>query len=1196
MRRSRSNSVTSAKLEYYHRLVSKTILDLQHPITGLLPASLFEGKFDTNSIHFRDAWVRDNVYSSLAIWGLSLAYKKNSDADEDRARVYELEQCVVKLMRSLLTSMMQQVEKVEKFKKTQATEDALHAKFNRATGATVVTDSGWGHLQIDATSLYLLMLAEMTAAGLQIIYTYDEVAFVQNLVFYIEMAYRTPDYGITERGGKTNSGNPELNTSSIGMAKAALEALSGLDLFGAHGGPRSTIQVQPDQIQFCKAILQSMLPKESDSKEIGASLLSVISFPAFAVEDKDLVKITKSEIIGRLEGKYGMKRFLRDGYQTPKEDRNRLYYEPSELKQFENIECEWPVFFIYMLLDGIYNDIEEQVEDYSEKLKPLLVETNDGLVLVPELYAVPKDKVEEEYRNPHSQERKYGNYCPQLWSQSLYILSGLLIDNLIAVGELDPLNRRYSTDPRPDLVVQVSVIAEDEFIKDLLDQQEVPCQTPAEADPIRVLPAKCLSKIYSELGKNSNLGLSGRPAQNIGLVGTGCLYRVDGSILSFTPQFLDYLQFYLCLDNELLVDAFKTEIEYLRANWRMVGRPTLVIPITHAILEDNINSTVGKFLLRIKCGYSFGVRVRLGKLADLLSTSCIQKLDFVEKHKLQELIHRYRDPYMSPRMSDVLKVSANDEFDDLYQPCKKPGPSEDVDTMKRTSSVSGSVMLSRKLSRMQSWGQDERNRSYSPKLYDLHEVSKSISQKPVTDQASIDSDDLRKELEEADSIYAQADILHHLYVTKGPKFDVKLRGVANSTVEILLQELYEKASHYKIWSLIRHTAGMLGKTVDNLGEVANDLLVRQKQLGVGLPHMNSEIEITRPSPPSELKNYIYKSAGEDRSTAVLMQELLVYLSMFVKTEPTLFNEMLRLRVGLIMEVMAAEFARATSLTGEEAAEGFMNLKPFEMKQLLYHILSGNEITFKRDASGSYKIANLRSINKVKRAVKSLKKSAEKQMHPLHDEKFSSDYSSGEEENDDVRASDENAHKAGQWMRRRCLDGALNRVPVDFYFKIWKILERCNGIRIHNYVCEHALVKEMTPNELNFAIKVEAGLNCITHPEYRQLMVEALMMLSLVLEHDGNIFINDVITIDKIVYDANNLFLEHQKQCSGDASTCCAKSDSVSPRCGATNQICRHFYDSAPSGSYGTMTFFAQAILKKINLGDPGEICKILLLA
>ena len=56
----------------------------------------------------------------------------------------------------------------------------------------MVGDYDWGHLQIDATSLYLLMLAEMTAAGLQIIYSLDEVTFVQNLVFYIEEAYRIP--------------------------------------------------------------------------------------------------------------------------------------------------------------------------------------------------------------------------------------------------------------------------------------------------------------------------------------------------------------------------------------------------------------------------------------------------------------------------------------------------------------------------------------------------------------------------------------------------------------------------------------------------------------------------------------------------------------------------------------------------------------------------------------------------------------------------------------------------------------------------------------------------------------------------------------------------------------------------------------------------------------------------------------------
>ena len=103
-------------------------------------------------------------------------------------------------MRGLLFCMMRQVDKVEKFKNAQLIQNALHAKFNTSTGATVVGDNEWGHLQIDATSLFLLSLAQMTASGLNIIYSLDEVSFIQNLVFYIERAYRTPDYGIWERG------------------------------------------------------------------------------------------------------------------------------------------------------------------------------------------------------------------------------------------------------------------------------------------------------------------------------------------------------------------------------------------------------------------------------------------------------------------------------------------------------------------------------------------------------------------------------------------------------------------------------------------------------------------------------------------------------------------------------------------------------------------------------------------------------------------------------------------------------------------------------------------------------------------------------------------------------------------------------------------------------------------------------------
>jgi hypothetical protein len=60
-------------------------------------------------------------------------------------------------------------------------------------------------------SLYLIFLVEMITSGLQIIYTKDEVTFVQNLVYYVERAYRTPDFGMWERGTKYNDGSPEMH-------------------------------------------------------------------------------------------------------------------------------------------------------------------------------------------------------------------------------------------------------------------------------------------------------------------------------------------------------------------------------------------------------------------------------------------------------------------------------------------------------------------------------------------------------------------------------------------------------------------------------------------------------------------------------------------------------------------------------------------------------------------------------------------------------------------------------------------------------------------------------------------------------------------------------------------------------------------------------------------------------------------------
>ncbi|VDN57992.1 unnamed protein product [Dracunculus medinensis] len=360
----RSRSGSGVRLDRLMYLAEKTILKYQNPITGL-----FANNVECFPSH---AWVRDNLYAAHAIWAMYRAYQKSADFDEDLAKANELGLLCVKIMQSLMECMMRQAEKVELFKRFQRKTDALHAKYSVVTKNVVVSDHGWGHLQIDASSLFLLTLAQMTASGLQIVRNFDEVAFIQNLVYYIETGYRTPDYGIWERGDKTNQGIRELNSSSVGMAKAALQALDDVgDLFG-DGSKGSVIHVLPDQIQQCSAVLTSMLPRESFSKETDLALLTVISYPAFAVEEYNLVNLTRETIIETLLGNYGCRRFLRDGYKTALEDPSRLYYNNAELQQFENIECEWPLAVCYLFLDAMFAQDEMMIERYWAMMEKVI--------------------------------------------------------------------------------------------------------------------------------------------------------------------------------------------------------------------------------------------------------------------------------------------------------------------------------------------------------------------------------------------------------------------------------------------------------------------------------------------------------------------------------------------------------------------------------------------------------------------------------------------------------------------------------------------------------------------------------------------------------------------------------------------------------------------------------------------------------
>uniref|UniRef100_A0A8D3ARV0 Phosphorylase b kinase regulatory subunit n=1 Tax=Scophthalmus maximus TaxID=52904 RepID=A0A8D3ARV0_SCOMX len=1143
--RSRSNS--GVRLDGYARLVQETILRHQNPVTGLLPASAQQ----------KDAWVRDNVYSVLSVWGLGMAYRKNADRDEDKAKAYELEQSVVKLMQGLLQCMMRQVAKVEEFKHTQSTTDCLHAKYDTPTCATVVGDDQWGHLQVDATSIYLLMLAEMTASGTAV------VPFLC-LVF-------KDDYGMWERGDKTNQGIPELNGSSIGMAKAALEAIDELDLFGAHGGPKSVIHVLPDDVEHCQSILCSMLPRASTSKEIDAGLLSVISYPAFAVEDPELVAITKSEIISKLQGRFGCCRFIRDGYRCPKEDPSRLHYDPAELKLFENIECEWPVFWTYLILDGIFAGDQVQVQEYRDALEGILIRGKNGIKLVPELYSVPRDKVEEEYSSPHSVDRVAMGQLPHMWGQSLYILGCLLAEGFLAPGEIDPLNRRFSTNFKPDVVVQVCVLAESEEIQELLCDHGITVQTMSEVLPIRVMPARILSHVYVRLGNCKKLNLSGRPHRHIGVLGTSKFYEIRNRFYIFCPQFLDQHHFYLALDNQMIVEMLRTELAYLSSCWRMTGRPTLTFPITRSMLVedgDAIDPCILATLRKLQDGYFAGARVQMSDLSSFQTTSFHTRLSFLDEENDDSL----------------LEDEDEDDFGDEYGEYHKSGPSEGSEDMfdqyltqllHSTNTKSHLPPIQRGHHHVFSAEHTTRDiLSLMAQVQGLNIPSDVADlHLPRDAQGNTDFAALVRQLKECPTLQDQADVLYILYVMKGADWLVELSGPGQGGISVrsLLEELYVQAGACKEWGVIRYTSGILRKRVEVLAEACTDLISHHKHLTVGLPPEPRERVITVPLPPDELNTLIYEASGQDISIAVLTQEIMVYLAMYVRSQ-----------IGLIMQVMATELARSLHCSGEEASESLMSLSPFDMKSLLHHILSGKEFGVERSMRPIQSTAASPAISIHELGHTGATKTERTGIHKLKSEIKQVGSTSGTLDMGPGPADGQLQweERQGQWLRRRRLDGAINRVPVGFYQKVWKILQKCHGLSIDGYVLPSSTTREMTEGEIKFAVQVESVLNHVPQPEYRQLLVETVMVLGLVADVDVN-SIGGIIYVDRILHLANDLFLNDQKSHSA--------SDYFLEKDPATG-ICNFFYDSAPSGIYGTMTYLSKAAITYVQDFLPSSSC------
>uniref|UniRef100_A0A7I4YMH8 Phosphorylase b kinase regulatory subunit n=3 Tax=Haemonchus contortus TaxID=6289 RepID=A0A7I4YMH8_HAECO len=1017
-----------SKIDHIYGIVHDLILDYQSVTTGLFPR------------YSRDrdvGYVKDSIYCAIASWACSIAYKR---LDDERGRQTELRQSAVKTMRGILFCWMQQSESLNAFKSNNSAEHALRARFDLHTGMCLnrPNEGLYGHMQMDLVALYLLVLVEMIASGAKIIYTHHEVNFVQNLVFYIERTYRTPDFGMWERGTRYNNGKTEIHASSLGMVKAALEAINGFNVFGASGHSASVIYVDIDGHNRNRTTFETILPRESNSKNTDAALLMAVGWPAFASHNEQLIEKTVQKCVRRLEGKFGVRRFLRDGYHCELEDNTRIHYEEHETSRFHGVESQFPMFFAYLSLTAYFRGDQEHADKYYEKLQNLLVNDDEvtGGMVVPECYCVDECYMDRERANPNSTDlypvnpQEFGHH---LWSNAVYIVLLLVRQGLIHKSDLDPINRHLPASQRPmqfkrhsefqgsmegDPVVQIALLAESIHLQMTLSTYGISCQTPHEVEPIQIWPSWRMVKLFECLGRDEKLGLSGRPPRPFGPLSTSKVFRVFGDTVLCYPILFEVKDFYVNSDPAVLIDDIKRDIEFVAKRWKLAGRPTMCLLLREENIVGEYFDHILDLLVQLKTGHVDGIRVRLGRVHQLLNTSCIEHIDFASSDDVEFDIDVLEEKDSNDQI--LSRNSLLDVVDDET--------TEEKDVLKLS---------------------DE----------ELCEI-------------------IRKD--EVDRPRLMAFALTAMWMRRHPETPIH-----GCSIRERMERLYRRVCQLRLWWLVRYCAGRLRKAVNSLAPGITNMLVRGKQVTLGVRSVR-EVVICRPISPGELVDTLFSCCPQDEPhVAVMQQELIIACSDLISKTPSAFDGVLTIRLSWLADAITLllNYVRATG-SRIDRASSFTPATPGT---------TGIPAEFKKSC-----IYDL-SPTVVKDVVTAL-------------------------------MTRKNWHLLSPLQTRR-LNGALNRMPVNFYDRVWTILSRSKeGIVIASqFLPQQPTLSDMTEFELTFAYKIEEMLSRIAHPEYRQLLVELLSIIATILERNPEVmFGSGPVDCDLLIKQGFHLYADAQK--------------------------------------------------------------------
>ncbi|MEM1427238.1 MAG: glycoside hydrolase family 15 protein, partial [Cyanobacteria bacterium P01_H01_bin.130] len=355
-----------------------------------------------------------------------------------------------------------------------------------------------------------------------------------------------------------------------------------------------------------------------------------------------------------------MARVLKEGFQQLR-DANFARVDPRALrslalKTFEHIECEWPLFFTYLLLDALFRGDRDTAQAYQDKLQEIAVE-QDGVKLLPEVYLVPEPLIEAERQNPQSQPRQPNENLPLVWAQSLWIVGQLILEGLLEPSDLDPLGRRRTLRALREPVVQLALVAEDEALREQLATYGIEAQTLEDIAPLQLHQSADLARALAVLGANDKLHLSGRPVRRLRALMTSHIYQIGGQTVVFLPSMWDADGFYLTLDPEFLAAQLRGEIAYVARHWKQLGRPTITLLLTHDRLENGAGaidpqSPLIRLIVECQGGKCDSIRVHMDALSQLLVTAGVRRLDFLDDFNVEMTQQAITS---LPKPSDILQ-------------------------------------------------------------------------------------------------------------------------------------------------------------------------------------------------------------------------------------------------------------------------------------------------------------------------------------------------------------------------------------------------------------------------------------------------------------------------------------------------------------------------------------------------------------